>query len=92
MESHHQAPALAALGRYFEVVEHRADQAARCYKKALALDPTLADAGAGAGAGGGGVLEGLRSGLGPGAGAGAGPATPPGSVGHTVVAGDSPEQ
>lgn len=39
VEGHAQAAAFAALGRYFQEVESKADQAARCYKKALALDP-----------------------------------------------------
>jgi hypothetical protein len=45
VEGHAQAPGLAALGRYFEKVEGRDDQAARCYKKALALDPNVDIAG-----------------------------------------------
>ena len=45
VEGHAQAPALAALGRYFEHVEKRADAAQRCFKKALAIDPTVDIAG-----------------------------------------------
>jgi len=45
VEGHAQAPALAALGRYFEVVEKRPDAAERCYKKALAIDPSIDVAG-----------------------------------------------
>ena len=45
-EGHAQAPALAALGRYFSKVEGREDQAARCYKRALAVDPGVDVAGA----------------------------------------------
>lgn len=45
VEGHAQAPAFAALGRYFQDVEHKAEQAMRCYKRALALDPTIATAG-----------------------------------------------
>ncbi|KAL6768919.1 THK3 [Auxenochlorella protothecoides x Auxenochlorella symbiontica] len=40
-EGHSQAPALAGLGRYFLEVEHSPEQASRCFKRALALDPTL---------------------------------------------------
>ena len=45
VEGHAQAPALAALGRYFEKVEGRVEQAQRCYKKALAIDPAVDVAG-----------------------------------------------
>lgn len=45
VEGHAQAPALAALGRYFERMEGRADQAQRCFKKALAIDPDVDIAG-----------------------------------------------
>ena len=45
VEGHAQAPALAALGRYFEIVEGRNDAAQRCFKKALSLDPKLDMAG-----------------------------------------------
>jgi tetratricopeptide (TPR) repeat protein len=45
VEGHAQAPALAALGRYFEKVEGRTEQAQRCYKKALAIDPEVDVAG-----------------------------------------------
>lgn len=53
MEGHAQAPAFAALGRHFEEVEHKPEQAMRCYKRALALDPSVAVAGQQAGGGGG---------------------------------------
>jgi hypothetical protein len=46
VEGHAQAPALAALGRYFARVERRGDQAERCFKRALAIDPTVDVAGA----------------------------------------------
>lgn len=46
VEGHAQAPALAALGRYFERVEGRGDQAERCFKRALAIDPAVDVAGA----------------------------------------------
>ena len=81
MESHEQGAALAALGRYFELVEHKPDQASRCSKKALALDPSLADAGGAwagfVGTGGAGAMleGGLRS----------GPPTPP-LAGRVLVA------
>lgn len=55
MEGHAQAPAFAALGRYFEEVERKPEQAMRCYKRALALDPSVAVAGASSGGGGGGA-------------------------------------
>ena len=45
MEGHAQAPALAALGRYFEQVEKRPDAAQRCFKKALSIDPSVDVAG-----------------------------------------------
>lgn len=45
VEGHAQAPAFAALGRYFQEVEGKAEQAMRCYKRALALDPAVASAG-----------------------------------------------
>jgi len=45
VEGHAQAPALAALGRYYDEVEHDKIMAQRCYKKALSLDPTLELAG-----------------------------------------------
>ena len=45
VEGHAQAAALAGLGRYFQEVEHKPEQAMRCYKRALALDPTVAVAG-----------------------------------------------
>jgi hypothetical protein len=45
VEGHAQAPALAALGRYYDEVEHDTIMAQRCYKKALSLDPTLELAG-----------------------------------------------
>ncbi|EFN59234.1 hypothetical protein CHLNCDRAFT_138218 [Chlorella variabilis] len=47
VEGHAQAPAFAALGRYFQEVEGKAEQAMRCYKRALALDPSVAVAGSG---------------------------------------------
>jgi hypothetical protein len=45
VEGHAQAPALAALGRYYDEVEHDMTMAQRCYKKALSLEPTLELAG-----------------------------------------------
>jgi len=44
-EGHAQAPALAGLGRYLDQVDKKPEAAARCFKKALALDPTLDIAG-----------------------------------------------
>lgn len=45
VEGHAQAPALAALGRYLEHVENRPDAAQKCYRKALAIDPSVDVAG-----------------------------------------------
>lgn len=45
VEGHAQAPALAALGRYLEHVENRSDAAQKCYRKALAIDPSVDVAG-----------------------------------------------
>ncbi|KAL4853629.1 Tetratricopeptide repeat protein SKI3 [Chlorella vulgaris] len=45
VEGHAQAPAFAALGRYFQEVEGKEEQALRCFKRALALDPSVAAAG-----------------------------------------------
>jgi hypothetical protein len=47
VDGHAQAPALASLGRFFEEVEHNAEQASRLYKRALALDPAAEVAGEG---------------------------------------------
>lgn len=47
VEGHAQALAFAALGRYFQEVEGKGEQSMRCYKRALALDPSVAVAGAG---------------------------------------------
>lgn len=44
-EGHAQASALAALGRYFEIVEKQQEQAQRCFKKALSVDPSIDVAG-----------------------------------------------
>lgn len=60
VEGPDQAAAFAALGRYFAEVEARPDQAARCYKKALALDPAASLAGAAVGT----LLAGLKVGEG----------------------------
>lgn len=51
MEGHAQAPAFAALGRYFAEVEGKPEQAMRCYKRALALDPSVSVAGSEEGGG-----------------------------------------
>ena len=45
VEGHAQAPALAALGRYFSATEKRDDAAQRCFKKALTIDPNVDVAG-----------------------------------------------
>ena len=45
VEGHAQAPAVAALGRFLREVEHKGDEARACYKRALALDPAVAEAG-----------------------------------------------
>lgn len=45
VEGHAQASALAALGRYFQEVENRPDAAQKCFKKALAIDPSVDIAG-----------------------------------------------
>ncbi len=45
VEGHAQAPALAALGRYLEVVDNRPDAAQKCFRKALAIDPAVDVAG-----------------------------------------------
>lgn len=45
VEGHAQAPALAALGRYLELVENRPDAAQKCFKRALSIDPSVDVAG-----------------------------------------------
>lgn len=45
VEGHAQASAVAALGRFYEQVEHNSATAQRCYKKALSIDPSLKIAG-----------------------------------------------
>jgi hypothetical protein len=45
VEGHAQASAVAALGRYYDEVEHNSATAQRCYKKALSIDPSLNIAG-----------------------------------------------
>ena len=45
VEGHAQAPALAAMGRYFQQMENRSDAAEKCFKKALAIDPSVDIAG-----------------------------------------------
>ncbi len=45
VEGHAQAHALAALGRYLEQVDKKVEAAQKCYKKALAIDPSVDVAG-----------------------------------------------